>query len=95
VRVRIRSRSTSAKPPRTAIISRPVLVAVSAHGSAGDRNCPPASTAAPLTSDEVDTAGLEGKWIDPSDMDAGNLQAIFPASDQVLPRVKDFLATVR
>src|SRR5215468_8347351 len=34
VRVRIRSRSTSAKPPRTAIISRPVLVPVSAHGSA-------------------------------------------------------------
>jgi hypothetical protein len=44
VRVRIRSRSTSAKPPRTAIISRPVLVAVSAHGSARDRNWPPAST---------------------------------------------------
>src|SRR6202162_4129150 len=30
--------------PSTAIISRPVLVAVSAHGSASDRNCPPAST---------------------------------------------------
>jgi hypothetical protein len=30
--------------PRTAIISRPVLVDVSAHGSASDRNCPPAST---------------------------------------------------
>ena len=38
VRVRIRSRSTSAKPPRTAIIKRPVLVPVSAHGSANDRN---------------------------------------------------------
>jgi hypothetical protein len=44
VRVLIRSRSTSASPPRTAIISRPVLVAVSAHGSANDRNWPPAST---------------------------------------------------
>ena len=44
VRVRIRSRSTSASPPSTAIISRPVLVEVSAHGSASDRNCPPAST---------------------------------------------------
>jgi hypothetical protein len=44
VRVRIRSRSTSASPPSTAIIKRPVLVAVSAHGSASDRNCPPAST---------------------------------------------------
>ena len=37
VRVRIRSRSTSAKPPSTASISRPVLVPVSAHGSAKDR----------------------------------------------------------
>ena len=44
VRVRIRSRSTSARPPRTAIIRRPVLVAVSAHGSASERNCAPAST---------------------------------------------------
>jgi hypothetical protein len=44
VRVRIRSRSTSANPPSTAIMRRPVLVAVSAHGSASDRNCPPAST---------------------------------------------------
>src|SRR5258706_11885836 len=33
VRVRIRSRSTSAKPPSTASIKRPVLVPVSAHGS--------------------------------------------------------------
>ncbi len=41
VRVRIRSRSTSASPPSTAIIKRPVLVPVSAHGSASDRNCPP------------------------------------------------------
>src|SRR4029077_4198405 len=39
VRVRIRSRSTSANPPNTAIISRPVLVPVSAHGSASERNC--------------------------------------------------------
>jgi hypothetical protein len=44
VRVRIRSRSTSARPPSTAIIKRPVLVAVSVHGSASDRNCPLAST---------------------------------------------------
>ena len=44
VRVRIRSRSTSARPPRTAIISRPVLVPVSAHGSARERNCALAST---------------------------------------------------
>lgn len=35
VRVRIKSRSTSASPPTTAIIKRPVLAAVSAHGSAG------------------------------------------------------------
>jgi hypothetical protein len=33
----MRSRSTSAKPPRTASIKRPVLVLVSAHGSAKDR----------------------------------------------------------
>jgi len=39
VRVRIRSRSTSASPPSTASIKRPVLVPVSAHGSAKDRNC--------------------------------------------------------
>jgi hypothetical protein len=38
VRVRIRSLSTSASPPGTAIISRPVLVPVSAHGSASERN---------------------------------------------------------
>ena len=44
VRVRIRSRSTSAKPPSTASINRPVLVPVSAHGSASDRNCALAST---------------------------------------------------
>jgi hypothetical protein len=31
--VRIRSRSTSARPPNTAGIKRPVLVPVSAHGS--------------------------------------------------------------
>ena len=33
VRVRIKSRSTSARPPSTASIKRPVLVPVSAHGS--------------------------------------------------------------
>src|SRR5580704_4275011 len=44
VRVRIRSRSTSANPPSTASIKRPVLVPVSAHGSASDRNCALAST---------------------------------------------------
>ena len=44
VRVRIRSRSTSANPPSTASIKRPVLVPVSAHGSASDRNCAFAST---------------------------------------------------
>jgi hypothetical protein len=44
VRVRIRSRSTSARPPSTATIKRPVLVPVSAHGSANDRNCALAST---------------------------------------------------
>jgi hypothetical protein len=44
VRVRIRSRSTSVKPPNTAIINRPVLVAVSTHGSSSDRNCALAST---------------------------------------------------
>jgi hypothetical protein len=43
VRVRIRSRSTSAKPPSTARVTGPVLVPVSAHGSAKDRissSCP-------------------------------------------------------
>jgi hypothetical protein len=44
VRVRIRSRSTSASPPRTAIIKHPALVPVSAHGSASDRTCALAST---------------------------------------------------
>jgi len=44
VRVRIRSRSTSASPPSTASIKRPVLVQVSAHGSAKERNCALAST---------------------------------------------------
>jgi hypothetical protein len=44
VRARIKSRSTSASPPRTAIISCLVLVVVLAHGSASVRNCPPAST---------------------------------------------------
>jgi len=44
VRVRIRSRSTSANPPNTAIINRPVLVPVSAHGSASERNRALAST---------------------------------------------------
>ena len=53
VRVRIRSRSTSAKPPRTAIISRPVLVPVSAHGSATDRNCALASARRTPTSSKA------------------------------------------
>jgi hypothetical protein len=44
VRVRIRSRSTSARPPRTASINRPVLLVLPAHGSAKDRNCALAST---------------------------------------------------
>jgi hypothetical protein len=44
VRVRIRSRSTSARPPSTASIKRPVLVPVSAHGSVSERNCALAST---------------------------------------------------
>jgi hypothetical protein len=44
VRVRIRSRSTSARPPSTASIKRPVLLVLSAHGSAEDRNCALAST---------------------------------------------------
>ena len=43
VRVRIRSRSTSARPPNTASMSRPVLVPVSAQGSAKDLNRAPAS----------------------------------------------------
>jgi hypothetical protein len=38
VRVGIGSRSTSARPPRTASINHSVLVPVSAHGSASDRN---------------------------------------------------------
>jgi hypothetical protein len=38
VRVQIRSRCTSAKLPSTASISIPVLVRVSAHGSASERN---------------------------------------------------------
>ena len=44
VRVRMRSRSTSASPPNTASIKRPVLVPVSAYGSAKERNCALAST---------------------------------------------------
>jgi len=44
LRVRIRSRYTSASPPSTASIQRPVLVPVSSHGSAKDRNCALAST---------------------------------------------------
>jgi hypothetical protein len=36
--------NTSARPPNTASIERPVLVPVSAHGSAKDRNCALAST---------------------------------------------------
>jgi hypothetical protein len=43
VRVRIRSRSTSARPPNTASINRPVLVPVSAHGAASEQNCALAS----------------------------------------------------
>ena len=44
VRVRIKSRSTSARPPSTASIKRPALVPVSAFGSAKDRNGAWAST---------------------------------------------------
>ena len=40
VRVRIGSQPPSTSPPRTAIVSRPVLVAVSAQSSTSDRNCP-------------------------------------------------------
>ena len=62
VRVRIRSRSTSARPPRTAIIRRPVLVPVSAHGSANERNCAPASTICFDDSEQVEgRAGKAGR----------------------------------
>lgn len=43
VRARIRSRSNSAKPPRTVSISRPCAVAVSAHASPRDRKPAPRS----------------------------------------------------
>jgi hypothetical protein len=43
VRMRIRSHSMSGSPPRMAIISRPVLVAVAANGSASELNWPPAA----------------------------------------------------
>jgi hypothetical protein len=39
VRVRVRSRSTSARPPNAASIKCPLLVPVSAYGSARQRNC--------------------------------------------------------
>jgi hypothetical protein len=52
--VRIRSRSTSASPPRTASIKRPVLVPVSAHGSAIERNCALASTICLTMAKEVE-----------------------------------------
>ena len=42
--VRISSRSTSASPPSTASINRPVLLVLSAHCSAKDRNSALAST---------------------------------------------------
>jgi hypothetical protein len=44
VSVWIKSRSTSASPPNTASIKRQVLIPVSAHGSAKDRNGTLAST---------------------------------------------------
>jgi len=63
VRVRIRSRSTSAKPPSTASIKRPVLVSVSAHGSANDRNCALASTMRLTIPEQVE--GAARKPVDP------------------------------
>jgi hypothetical protein len=65
VRVRIRSRSTSAKPPRTAITSRPVLVPVSAHGSARERNC--ALAAYDLLDDGESVEGAARKAVDARD----------------------------
>jgi hypothetical protein len=59
VRVRIRSRSRSARPPNTAIINRPVLVPVSADGSAKDRNCALASTDALDDAEQVEGAARE------------------------------------
>jgi len=58
VRVRTRSRSTSARPPSTAIISRPVLAPVSAHGSAKDRNCALASNREKVTGARADRREL-------------------------------------
>src|SRR5215469_4390403 len=62
VRVRIRSRSTSASPPSTASIQRPVLVTVSAHGSAKDRNCALASTMRLKMPEQVE--GAAGEAVD-------------------------------
>jgi hypothetical protein len=59
VRVRIRSRSTSARPPITAKHHRPVLVPVSAHGSANDRNCALASTEAFDDAEQLEGAAGE------------------------------------
>ena len=44
VRVRIRSRSTSARPPSTTSINRRVLLVLSVRGPAKDRNCALVST---------------------------------------------------
>lgn len=44
MRVRIRSRATSAKPPSTAIMSHPVLTLMTAHSSPNERNALLAAT---------------------------------------------------
>ena len=62
VRVRIKSRSTSARPPSTDSINRPVRVPVSAHGSARDRNCALASTMRLTDGEEVE--GAAGQAVD-------------------------------
>jgi hypothetical protein len=68
VRVQMRSDSTFRQPPRMANVSGPVLVAVSAHGSASKRNSLPASTIG-LTMAEVEgrrSSGQVGRSKSPS-----------------------------
>ena len=74
VRVRIRSRSTSASPPSTASIKRPVLVPLSAHGSANDRNCALASTMRLLASERPSLHAIFGS---PDDMKFRSCMTLF------------------
>jgi hypothetical protein len=92
VRVRIKSRSTSARPPSTASIKRPVLLVLSAHGSATERNCALASTICLTMANKSKVLWARGQSASPSPHRRGQLAEHPVKLPPVGPRAGHLLA---